>query len=257
MPNLAAHQQGPAAAEVLLRQLTAQASTQGTSIEALQIRISQLSEQSVAIRAQRDVLRQRINSMPPNEVRADLQGQRAQLDAQQAQVDMQLEAAKAQLGSRLGVSSDRISPSGTIVAVPPYYGRTRPDPDMIVGLSFAFAIAVGLPLAIAYSRRIWRGKAKEVPAAATSDSASRLERLEHAVDAIAIEIERVAEGQRFVTKVLVDRPTPVQAPQHSPPAEAKDAGLGEGKPFLALGAGPLEPIRVAERQAVKQSITPH
>jgi hypothetical protein len=33
----------------------------------------------------------------------------------------------------------------------------------------------------------------------------RLARLEQAVDAIAIEMERVGEGQRFLTKILADR----------------------------------------------------
>jgi len=121
---------------------------------------------------------------------------------------------------------------------------------MVVGLSFCLAIAVGLPLAIAYARRVWRGTSKNVRVA-PDESSVRLEHLEHAVDAIAIEIERVAEGQRFVTKVLAERPA---AP---PAAERADAALGEAKPFLALGAGPMEPIRAAERQAVKQSITPH
>jgi hypothetical protein len=42
------------------------------------------------------------------------------------------------------------------------------------------------------------------------------------------------------------------------PSSSSDGGaLGEGKQFLALGAGAMEPIRVAERQAVKQSVTPH
>jgi hypothetical protein len=34
----------------------------------------------------------------------------------------------------------------------------------------------------------------------------------------------------------------------------------DGKPILALGAGPIEPIRVAEqgeRQGMRQAITPH
>lgn len=51
----------------------------------------------------------------------------------------------------------------------------------------------------------------------------RLERLEQAVEAIAIEIERVSEGQRFVTKMLADRAgdlpqgeaVPVKAAQRS------------------------------------------
>jgi hypothetical protein len=33
----------------------------------------------------------------------------------------------------------------------------------------------------------------------------RLERIEQAVDAIAVEMERVSEGQRFTTKLLADR----------------------------------------------------
>jgi hypothetical protein len=34
----------------------------------------------------------------------------------------------------------------------------------------------------------------------------RLARIEHAVEAIAIEVERVSEGQRFTTKLLAERP---------------------------------------------------
>ncbi|HEY2027234.1 MAG TPA: hypothetical protein VGG78_09500 [Gemmatimonadaceae bacterium] len=36
-------------------------------------------------------------------------------------------------------------------------------------------------------------------------SDQRLERVEQAVEAIAIEVERISEGQRFVTKLLSDR----------------------------------------------------
>ena len=38
---------------------------------------------------------------------------------------------------------------------------------------------------------------------------ARLERMEHAVDAIAVEIERISEGQRFTTKLLSERSTSV------------------------------------------------
>ena len=37
------------------------------------------------------------------------------------------------------------------------------------------------------------------------DVTSRLERIEQAVDAIAIEVERISEGQRFTTKLLTER----------------------------------------------------
>jgi hypothetical protein len=77
----------------------------------------------------------------------------------------------------------------------------------------------------------------------------RLDRLEQAVDTIAIEVERVSEGQRFITKVLVDRPA--QSP-------ADDASASQQKPPLALGAGPMEPIVAPGRERVHQRIvTPH
>jgi hypothetical protein len=38
------------------------------------------------------------------------------------------------------------------------------------------------------------------------ENAQRLERLEQGMEAIAIEIERVSEGQRFVTKLLSEAP---------------------------------------------------
>jgi hypothetical protein len=40
-------------------------------------------------------------------------------------------------------------------------------------------------------------------------SDERLARMEQAVEAIAIEIERVSEGQRFVTKLLSERARPM------------------------------------------------
>ncbi|MEO8560596.1 MAG: hypothetical protein ABI601_00880 [bacterium] len=49
-----------------------------------------------------------------------------------------------------------------------------------------------------------RGSLRSQPAL-TSDSGQRLERIEQAMDAIAIEVERVSEGQRFVTRLLSER----------------------------------------------------
>ena len=34
----------------------------------------------------------------------------------------------------------------------------------------------------------------------------RLERMEQAIDSIAVEVERISEGQRFTTKLLSERP---------------------------------------------------
>jgi hypothetical protein len=78
------------------------------------------------------------------------------------------------------------------------------EPGIVVPLGFfamVATIAVGAPLARAFARRMeHQSKMKLAP-----EVASRMERIEQAVDAIAIEVERISEGQRFTTKLLTER----------------------------------------------------
>jgi hypothetical protein len=55
------------------------------------------------------------------------------------------------------------------------------------------------------SRRRWKRRSRAVQPQLGSEASQRLERLEQGMEAIAIEIERVSEGQRFVTKLLSAR----------------------------------------------------
>jgi hypothetical protein len=66
-------------------------------------------------------------------------------------------------------------------------------------------IAMGLPIARAYARRL-----DAAPAQPTlpPELTARLERMEQAMDAIAIEVERISEGQRFTTRLLAERSQP-------------------------------------------------
>lgn len=53
---------------------------------------------------------------------------------------------------------------------------------------------------------IWAGRKKDaLPPAALERLEERLGRIEHAIDAVSIEVERISEGQRFTTKLLADR----------------------------------------------------
>jgi hypothetical protein len=63
----------------------------------------------------------------------------------------------------------------------------------------AIILAIGVPVARAYSRRMdAESRNPRLPTEVTD----RLERMEQALDSIAIEIERITEGQRFTTKLL-------------------------------------------------------
>jgi hypothetical protein len=61
------------------------------------------------------------------------------------------------------------------------------------------AVLVGVPLVRALARR-WDHESRLPP-----DVAARLERMEQAIDSIAVEVERISEGQRFTTKLLAER----------------------------------------------------
>jgi hypothetical protein len=72
-------------------------------------------------------------------------------------------------------------------------------------------IVIGFPLVRSYTRRKDL-EAQRAPSDPENDR--RLQRIEHAVEAMAIEVERISEGQRFVTKLLAERE---RAPAVLPP----------------------------------------
>jgi len=71
-----------------------------------------------------------------------------------------------------------------------------------VGIMFAIAfMVVGSHFAKALGRK-WDREGQQ---ALSPEVSGRLERMEQALDAIAVEVERVSEGQRFTTKLLTER----------------------------------------------------
>lgn len=78
------------------------------------------------------------------------------------------------------------------------------DPDAAAALGGVFMIFVLAPIAFAAARMMWKRTNRVVAAPLPDEASKRLERLEQGMDAIAIEIERVSEGQRFVTRLLSD-----------------------------------------------------
>jgi hypothetical protein len=78
-------------------------------------------------------------------------------------------------------------------------------------LAFA-GTAIGVPLARAHARRIDRGPNDQMPL----ELKTRLERMEQALDSIAIEVERISEAQRFTTKLLAEKPKEQSLPPRAP-----------------------------------------
>lgn len=97
------------------------------------------------------------------------------------------------------------------------------DEDILAIGGFFFTVivlALGIPLVRAWTRRLAQ-KPLITPADVARDE--RLARIETAVDTLAVEIERISEGQRFVTRLLAER-----APVQALPAERQgERGQGE------------------------------
>jgi hypothetical protein len=97
----------------------------------------------------------------------------------------------------------------------------RVDQDEATAMVFAaFGFGILLTLVVGrVRRRMARRRAAKLglagAAGATSTAVAaaadeRIDRLAQAVDAIAEEVERIGEGQRFVTQLLASRPEPVR-----------------------------------------------
>jgi hypothetical protein len=94
--------------------------------------------------------------------------------------------------------------------------------DIVVPIAFfatIVVIATVVPIVRALIRR-WEREPALPPSTAGSDV--RLERIEQAIEAMALEVERISEGQRFTAKLLAERsaePAPRErADQRADPA---------------------------------------
>ena len=79
------------------------------------------------------------------------------------------------------------------------------DEDIVIpiaGMLMIIVLAIGFPLVRAFVRR-W--EKDDVRPRGEPESTARLERIEHAIDAMAVEVERISEGQRFVAKLMAER----------------------------------------------------
>ncbi len=70
----------------------------------------------------------------------------------------------------------------------------------VVGIVLVSSVSYTI---VSVTKLILGRRASQKPADSLADA--RLGRLEHAVDAIALEIERISEGQRFTTKLLSEQ----------------------------------------------------
>ena len=130
------------------------------------------------------------------QVMTAIDGRIVQLEADIAATERALTSARPELLAVVAQREDALRAERDAI-------RSGADEERMAAF---FAMFLVLALGWTLARRFWKRPLPSRPLAA--ESAGRLERIEQAVDAMAIEIERVSEGQRFVTKLLSEARAP-------------------------------------------------
>lgn len=170
--------------------------TTADEVSALRLQRRELSNQLSSATSRREDLAEELKSADAG-ARAGIEARIAVLDERIVQIERDI-AATGQLLAQT---------PGNLLATaqtPSPLGGFQMSPD-ITAISVVFTIFVLTPLAIAAARLLWKRATSPKPQPTFDrENHERLQRLEQAVDSIAIEVERISEGQRFVTKLLAD-----------------------------------------------------
>lgn len=151
-------------------------------------------------------------------------------DASVGAITTQLEQSQERLTSLQGQLDRALgtSESNAVVApaFPPFPTDIPPGiQDITTGLFVMIAvIAIGVPLVRAFARRMDRRSVGADTAALSATLDPRLDRIEQAIEAVAIEVERISEGQRYTNKIMSEvRALPSPNPLNQwPPSGGKD-----------------------------------
>lgn len=186
--------QGAAVAQVVTpRMLTRQ------DVAALRARGEELSNQISSATQRREKTREDMRSATGPD-RAGLEQRLAVLDTRIVRLEQEIDQNSQQLASipaRMAVASRQNPPGGP----PQNLNRLV---DSMVPIVIVFTIFVLTPIALSISRYFWKKGSVPKVAPASAENNQRLERMEQALDSIAIEVERVSEGQRFVTRLMAE-----------------------------------------------------
>jgi hypothetical protein len=172
---------------------TVEAPLTARDLAALKARRAELSSQLISANDRRTRLVNQLNSTTNETVRAGLEERIAVLDQRMVQIEGDIASTGRQL---TGASAGLAAASGAESFIPGL------GSGQVTAVSIVFTIFFLGPLAIGAARMMWKRSSRPALPPAFHETAQRVERLEQSIDAIAVEIERVSEGQRFVTKLL-------------------------------------------------------
>jgi len=164
-------------------------------IEALSERASTLSGQLRQVADRRKDLVRELDRTSSTAASEGIEQRIKFLDERMMKIEQDISAnseLRASLAAKLGEVSSSQPDEPPVPPVDSAFGPITPP----------VAFFLLLPLALAGSRFMWKRGNRPAVVPISPQAEARFGQLEQAIDSVAVEIERVAEGQRFVTKLL-------------------------------------------------------
>jgi hypothetical protein len=162
---------------------------------------AELQRELARLQSRRDGIRAAMENVESRPAQAMLQTRLDETNREIAKLQSGLDKLDRQLTTRDGpaqaYAGSAQPPQLPALPLP----RFDPTPLVFGVLGILF---VAFPLTLAMVRFLWK-RASNAPAPALSqEQAHRFDRIEQSVDAIAIEVERISENQRYLTKLLAE-----------------------------------------------------
>lgn len=164
----------------------------------LHFRREQLREQVNSYAGRREALRNELKAADAG-ARAALQARIRELDARIIRTDDEID----NISERIASTPANVLMSQTAIDPARIADRVTKDLVPIAGI---FSFFVLFPITLAIVRLIWkRSSAPSRPAAEQAAMKQQLEQIQQSIDTIAVEVERISEGQRYVARVMNER----------------------------------------------------
>lgn len=181
-------------------------------VQALRAHREELSSQLNSVTSRRRELSEEIRTAPPGASLTGLEGRLRLLDQRILQLETDISTTGRQLS---------LAPAGLLASTE----SSQPgNDDWEEGMAAGVFSTLFLVVIVAVYRRFRRRRGGTRPANLLTESAQRLERVEQAVEAIALEVERVGEGQRFVTRLLSESQAPAGVDRLAKPSAIEQGG---------------------------------
>jgi hypothetical protein len=196
--------------------MAAQASTPGTpaqpTADVLSGRIEEATRHRAELQAYLDNSPSRADLGPSARHQLNLVDQQIRsrdVEIMNLKSDLRLTRARLEGAAPGAAPTPAPDPGSLVPPAAPAQPAGLPGPDI---LWMGVMVLMLAPVAIAIAWRIMRGGRNSVQREEWLASEGRIQRIEDAVDAIAKDVERVSEGQRFLTNVLSEGSTPIGVP---------------------------------------------